>query len=110
MADSSETRAGGAAEAQMLERLMLWYQDQCDGEWEHQYGITIESLDNPGWQVKIDTVGTGALLADRAKQAVDYESERDWMIFWVEGGAFRAAGGPQRLDDILKRFLDLVGR
>ncbi len=31
---------------------------QCDGEWEHDYGIKIETLDNPGWLVSIDLLGT----------------------------------------------------
>ena len=31
-----------------------WYQRQCDGNWEHQHGIKVETLDNPGWHVEID--------------------------------------------------------
>jgi hypothetical protein len=27
--------------------LEQWYQQQCDDEWEHHYGVTIETLDNP---------------------------------------------------------------
>ena len=30
-----------------------WFQSNCDGDWEHGFGITIETLDNPGWCVKI---------------------------------------------------------
>lgn len=44
--------------SQRLERLERWYLSQCDEEWEHRYGINIESLDNPGWSVKIDLTGT----------------------------------------------------
>ena len=32
----------------MLEWLMNWYESNCDGDWEHSYGVKIESLDNPG--------------------------------------------------------------
>jgi hypothetical protein len=28
--------------------LEAWYASRCDGEWEHGYGISIETLDNPG--------------------------------------------------------------
>ena len=35
-----------------------WYQSQCHGDWEHDYGIKIETLDNPGWRVVIDLAGT----------------------------------------------------
>jgi Immunity protein 53 len=35
-----------------------WYETQCDGDWEHQHGLKIDTLDNPGWQVQIDLDGT----------------------------------------------------
>jgi hypothetical protein len=31
----------------------------CDGEWEHYYGVKIDTLDNPGWIVQIDIMDTG---------------------------------------------------
>ncbi|MEH0820740.1 Imm53 family immunity protein [Micromonospora sp. CPCC 205714] len=34
--------------------LQAWYATQCDGEWEHEFGIQIETVDNPGWSVSID--------------------------------------------------------
>src|SRR5262245_45197449 len=37
-----------------LERLQRWYDSRCDGRWEHDYGIEIETCDNPGWLVRID--------------------------------------------------------
>jgi hypothetical protein len=41
-----------------LELVQRWYAAHCDGEWEHQYGIKIETLDNPGWRVTIDLTNT----------------------------------------------------
>ena len=35
-----------------------WYKKQCDGDWEHQNGIRIETIDNPGWKIVIDLVET----------------------------------------------------
>jgi hypothetical protein len=32
-----------------LNELQVWYGAQCNGSWEHTYGIKIETLDNPGW-------------------------------------------------------------
>ena len=29
--------------------LLNWFQDHCDGDWEHSSGIHLETLDNPGW-------------------------------------------------------------
>ena len=38
--------------------LEQWYLQQCDGEWEHSFGVTIGTLDNPGWTVRINLQGT----------------------------------------------------
>ena len=48
----------GAAHARMadtapLSYLTAWFARQCDGDWEHDLGIRIETLDNPGWAVDI---------------------------------------------------------
>jgi hypothetical protein len=42
-----------------LDFLQRWYAEQCDGKWEHSYGVRIETLDNPGWQITVDLNGTG---------------------------------------------------
>ena len=31
-----------------------WYQRKCNGEWEHRWGFTITTCDNPGWWAKFD--------------------------------------------------------
>lgn len=33
--------------------LQEWYIQNCDGDWEHCYGIKIGTLDNPGWSIDI---------------------------------------------------------
>jgi Immunity protein 53 len=38
--------------------LQKWYQSQCNGDWEHSYGITIQTLDNPGWSLFVNLDGT----------------------------------------------------
>lgn len=38
--------------------LDTWFKEQCDGRWEHLYGIKIETTDNPGWLVTVDLDGT----------------------------------------------------
>jgi hypothetical protein len=38
----------------VLGRLQEWYVAQCDGNWEHSFGVTIGTLDNSGWQVRLD--------------------------------------------------------
>ena len=41
-------------ELKMLGLIDEWYKRKCDGSWEHQFGLTIESTDNPGWLATID--------------------------------------------------------
>lgn len=38
----------------VLNWLQAWYADQCNEDWEHEWGVKIETLDNPGWSVSID--------------------------------------------------------
>ncbi len=42
----------------VFEWIEKWYLSMCDGEWEHFYGIKIDTLDNPGWIVRIDILDT----------------------------------------------------
>lgn len=34
--------------------LQRWYLGQCNDEWEHSFGVAIETLDNPGWSLRIE--------------------------------------------------------
>ena len=42
----------------VLERLQDWYLAQCDEDWEHSYGVKIDTLDNPGWLIDVDLKDT----------------------------------------------------
>jgi hypothetical protein len=87
-----------------LDQLQQWYQDQCNGEWEHEFGISIETLDNPGWTVRIDLNQTG--LENRDFETVEnLQPDDDWIKCWVEDGKFNGVGGPRKLTDILETFL-----
>lgn len=97
-------------EEPVLARLTRWYAEQCDGEWEHFSGIDIETLDNPGWSVEIDTSGTATPLADFDWRTVAPDTNEDWLHYRVEDSVFGARGDPSKLDAMLRLFLDLVGR
>jgi hypothetical protein len=87
-----------------LDDLQAWYRAQCDGDWEHDVGLNITSLDNPGWLVKINLVGTR--LQDEPFVAVEQlDSDERWMVCKVADGRFEGAGDPHRLGDILDRFM-----
>lgn len=94
-----------------MENLLLWlqnwYESQCDGDWEHQYGVKIGTLDNPGWTVDISLEGTE--MEDRAFIDMRRDiSENDWIICRVRDRVFQASGGPRNLEDILRVFKDWV--
>lgn len=83
-----------------------WYEAQCDGDWEHGFGASIDTLDNPGWLLKVDLAGTdcdGRIL-DRISH--NCEHELDWWTCWTEDNVFRGAGGPLQLRSLLEAFRD----
>jgi len=38
----------------ILEWLIEWFSLNCDGDWEHENGIKITTVSNPGWFIAID--------------------------------------------------------
>lgn len=104
--------------AELITWLQNWYAAQCDGDWEHDYGVQIDTLDNPGWSVVINLAGTS--LEGAKFQPVDesYRSEDDWIHCrlleehplgdGVRGPHFAGAGGPHNLSEILRIFREWV--
>ena len=103
--------------AHELAWLMEWYVAQCDGDWEHRFGLEIGTLDNPGWSLAIDLDGTR--LAGRSFAPVAYnisEQERiegpagdkSWWDCRVEGSTFKAFGGPRDLGNLIAVFRQWV--
>ena len=92
----------------LLARLQDWYAANCDGDWENTYGVTIESLDNPGWRVTIDLHGTP--LEGREFEAVEImRGLQDWLDCHVQDKKFVAGCGPRNLNELLKTFFDWAG-
>jgi hypothetical protein len=66
--------------------------------------VRIETLDNPGWSLNIDLVGTTA--RDRPFVPVRIErSEKDWIDARVLEQKFVGHCGPQNLEELLDLFL-----
>ncbi len=95
--------------------LQQWYFEQCNDQWEHQYGITIETLDNPGWLVKVDLHGTAmqdvempevGQLTDGNHSGIG--GEQGWLHCKVEEDCFIGAGGPSSLFAICDSFREWV--
>jgi hypothetical protein len=62
----------------VLKWLENWYTDNCDGDWEHCYGIKITTLDNPGWAIDIRLEGTHLEDINFETLKVD-RSDLDWL-------------------------------
>jgi len=93
-----------AASMTSIPRLQEWYRSRCNGVWEHSYGVKVETLDNPGWKLVIDVVGTP--LETATFESVRREAgEHDWIVCRVEEGQFRGYSDVGKLEDLVAIFL-----
>jgi hypothetical protein len=93
----------------LVEQIQAWYAARCDGDWEHQYGVSIETLDNPGWCVKVDLFGTS--LENISFQTYQEDKgEEDWIFCEISGNKFVGRGDPFKLQTILEIFVSLTGK
>ena len=91
-----------------LQSLIEWYSDQCNGDWEHTYGVKIDTLDNPGWSLEVNLTETD--LEDRAFEPYQIQrTEEDWIVCRAEtsprGRVFVGYGGAGNLEELLLAFL-----
>ena len=90
--------------------LASWYKAHCNGNWEHQYGVKIESIDNPGWHVEIDLAETE--LIDVAFKDVRIgtvaqewsDDEKPWIVMKKKDKRIDAACSPSQLNEVLTIF------
>lgn len=87
-----------------LVQLSDWYARHCDGEWEHTYGIKIDTLDNPGWSVCVDQHGTELETRELESIHLD-EGEMNWMTCVKANSVFKGTGDPAKLSKIIQAFL-----
>ena len=95
------------ADTAPLSFLTAWFACQCDGDWEHDLGIRIETLDNPGWAVDIRLTGTeleGTVFDWRTAD----ETDNVWLHWRSTGDMFEARCGPSDLARALAAFQALT--
>jgi hypothetical protein len=80
-----------------------FYSLLTDGDWEHQYGFSINNLDNPGWSFCADLNDTILEIAD-FKDVHELRTEADWIICKKEDEKFNGYGGAHNLEEILTVF------
>lgn len=94
-----------------IEWLQQWYAQNCNGDWEHQYGLTIGTLDNPGWSVAINLRGTP--LESKPFEQVEFgaDNDNDWYFASIqndeeynEGPVFAAHCSPKHLATVIGLF------
>ena len=87
-----------------LKRLEDWYRSVCNGDWEHTYGVTLETVDNPGWLLKVDLIDTP--LYEREFSAIhNRRSEYDWFHCEIVDGVFRGSCSTGALEELISCFL-----
>lgn len=86
-----------------LDWLQAWYRSTCDGDREHSYGLTLETLDNPGWLLMVDLADTE--LENRPFTPVEtHRSEEDWIDCRLRDGKFQGACGAGNLKELIELF------
>ena len=94
-----------------LQRFQRWYHSQCNGAWEHSWGVKIDTLDNPGWTVDINLRDTSLEKTPFTERGYgvgpEGETSKDeWLVCKIEGNVFKGRGGPHKLEEIIEVFLD----
>ena len=85
----------------VIKWLEQWYLSNCDGDWEHGFGVSISTLDNPGWTVKLNISLT--LYEDVAFDEVKIDrTEHDWVYCKKDNWEIMCAGGPKNLEEMLE--------
>jgi hypothetical protein len=83
--------------------LQKWYEDQCDGDWEHTSGIRLETLDNPGWSLDVSLVGTHLEDQPFAVRRIE-RSSTDWFHAFRRDLNFCGRCGPGNLTEVIDVF------
>jgi hypothetical protein len=87
--------------------LAKWFSLQCNGDWEHCNGISIETLDNPGWRFVIELNDTEYENKPFVNISIE-RNEVNWIYCSVNEGRFEGVGGVLNLPEIIRVFRDWI--
>ncbi|WP_373652475.1 immunity 53 family protein [Schlesneria sp. DSM 10557] len=96
-----------------ISNLVKWYHTHCNGDWEQKYGIKLETLDNPGWQLTVDLIHTD--LQGRELTRISEGCSPDghprsprWIHCGIQNNQFQGACSPSQLERLLQIFTQLL--
>lgn len=99
-----------------LNWLAAWYLAECNEDWEHSYGVKIDTLDNPGWTIVIDLNETSlegrtfqkVSVGEPASDLGQWKRLGSWWVADVSAGKFEGACGPLDLGNMIGVFRSWV--
>ncbi|TJZ49883.1 hypothetical protein FAZ15_21905 [Sphingobacterium olei] len=80
-----------------------WYKNQCNGDWEHEHAITIQTLDNPGWKFSLDLINTcleGFLFDLNFKEGFS-----NWYQIKSDGEKYIGYSDFNNLNTLIEKFI-----
>ena len=93
---------------EIIERIQDWYKINCNGDWEHSYGYKIETLDNPGWAIKIDLAETALEKLEFQREYQNPKNENDWFQIRTENKILNIYCGPENMKSTFEIFFDEI--
>ena len=93
-----------------LQWLQEWLLKNCYIDSDHFYCISIETIDNPGWHIRIQLEDTILNKEVFEKTVIQREDEDDWLHCKVENGVFDGNCGPRNLEEIILVFRKWVSK
>ena len=102
----------GQGMSSIIQWLQDWTKSQIDGDWEHELGISISMLDNPGWILSADISNYGDFLKET--KPLGRDNDVDWIDFEVRIIAktyvyIEIFGDISKLNKILYSFKAIIG-
>ena len=96
----------------IIQWLQDWTKSQIDGDWEHELGISISMLDNPGWILSADISNYGDFLKET--KPLGRDNDVDWIDFEIRVIAktyvyIEIFGDISQLNKILYSFKAIIG-
>lgn len=87
--------------------LINWYSSQCNGDWEHSYGLKLDTLDNPGWLLTIDLAETKFEYLKIVKSIIAI-SDDEWIHFEITDNQFVGACSTLQLNNLIGKFFECI--